>query len=160
MTVSTYSRSQIILHWLIALAIAFNYLFSDGVSHAYRSFLRSGQAVSDIGATVHVYVGLAVIALVALRLVLRWVRGVPPAPATESELMRRVGEWTHLALYVLMLGVPVLGAVAWYMGITAVGQLHSLAANLILLVAGLHAAAALFHHYILRDGLLLRMVRF
>ena len=35
---------------------------------------------------------------------------------------------------------------------------HELAANAILIVAGLHAAAALFHHYILRDATLRRML--
>lgn len=158
MTVSAYSRSQIALHWLIALAVAFNFIFSDGISYAYRSFLRSGQAVTGIGATLHIYVGLSVIALATLRLALRWIHGVPAAPATESALMRRAGEWTHVALYVLMLGVPMLGALAWFRGIAWVGQLHSLMANLIVLVAGLHASAALFHHYILRDGLLSRML--
>ena len=35
---------------------------------------------------------------------------------------------------------------------------HALAANAILIVAGLHAAAALFHHFILRDATLRRML--
>jgi cytochrome b561 len=35
---------------------------------------------------------------------------------------------------------------------------HGLAANLLLALAGLHAAAALFHHYIIRDSVLARMV--
>ena len=39
-----------------------------------------------------------------------------------------------------------------------IGGWHELAANAILIVAGGHAAAALFHHYVLRDGLLRRML--
>jgi cytochrome b561 len=35
---------------------------------------------------------------------------------------------------------------------------HGFAANLLLGLAGLHAAAALFHHYIIRDGVLARMI--
>jgi cytochrome b561 len=35
---------------------------------------------------------------------------------------------------------------------------HALAANALLIVAGVHAAAALFHHYILRDETLRRML--
>jgi cytochrome b561 len=38
-----------------------------------------------------------------------------------------------------------------------VGDLHALSANWIMILAGLHAAAALFHHYILRDDVLRRM---
>jgi cytochrome b561 len=37
---------------------------------------------------------------------------------------------------------------------------HALAANAVLIVAGLHAAAALGHHYVLRDAVLARMVPF
>jgi cytochrome b561 len=35
---------------------------------------------------------------------------------------------------------------------------HGFAANTILIVGGLHAAAALFHHYLLRDDVLRRML--
>ena len=39
-----------------------------------------------------------------------------------------------------------------------VGGWHALAANAVLIVAGLHSAAALFHHFILRDATLRRML--
>lgn len=39
-----------------------------------------------------------------------------------------------------------------------IGGWHALAANGIMILAGLHAAAALFHHYVLRDGVLRRML--
>ena len=39
-----------------------------------------------------------------------------------------------------------------------VGGWHETAANLVLILAGLHAAAALFHHWALRDGVLRRML--
>jgi len=39
-----------------------------------------------------------------------------------------------------------------------VGSWHVLAANMVLIVASVHAAAALLHHYILRDETLQRML--
>jgi cytochrome b561 len=39
-----------------------------------------------------------------------------------------------------------------------VGDLHGTIATIILIVAGLHAAAGLFHHYVWRDGTLRRMI--
>ena len=39
-----------------------------------------------------------------------------------------------------------------------IGSVHELATNAILVVAGFHAAAALFHHFVQRDGVLRRMV--
>jgi cytochrome b561 len=39
-----------------------------------------------------------------------------------------------------------------------IGDWHALAANAIMIVAALHAAAALFHHYVLHDRVLRRML--
>ena len=39
-----------------------------------------------------------------------------------------------------------------------IGDWHSLAANAIMIVTALHAVAALFHHYVLRDAVLRRML--
>jgi cytochrome b561 len=39
-----------------------------------------------------------------------------------------------------------------------IGGWHALAANTVVIIAGVHAAAALFHHYILRDATLRRML--
>ena len=39
-----------------------------------------------------------------------------------------------------------------------VEDLHETAANIVLIVAGLHALAALAHHYFMRDGVLKRML--
>jgi cytochrome b561 len=40
----------------------------------------------------------------------------------------------------------------------SVEELHSWSANLLLIVAGLHAAAALVHHFVLKDDILRRML--
>ncbi|WP_342587451.1 cytochrome b/b6 domain-containing protein [Manganibacter manganicus] len=37
-------------------------------------------------------------------------------------------------------------------------EIHTTLGNVILWLAGLHAAAALFHHYYLRDGILKSML--
>ncbi len=153
-----YSRIQIALHWAIAAMIAANYLLGDDMGRALRTHLRGGE-VGLFPGMVHVWLGLAVLVLVALRLALRLAVGVPEAPAGGPELLRRAGHWVHLALYGLMIAMPVFGALAWYAGVDVAGDAHEVTANLIMLLAGLHAAAALFHHYVLRDGLILRMVR-
>jgi cytochrome b561 len=50
----------------------------------------------------------------------------------------------------------------WHPGdrsfIHQIGNWHALVANAVLIVAGLHSAAALFHHFILRDATLRRML--
>jgi cytochrome b561 len=83
---------------------------------------------------------------------------------------------THRGLYLLLLVVIVLGIINAFvrgynlfdlMSLPQIGDRamrksithwHGFAANLLLVLAGLHAGAALFHHYIIRDSVLARMV--
>ena len=106
----------------------------------------------------HIIVGSLVLAFALWRLVLRYSRGVPAAPEGESRLMTRAGWASHVALYALMIALPVTGLLAWFGGINALADLHGgvLKALLWGLIA-LHVLAALYHQFILKDGLLNRM---
>ena len=81
-----YSGTQILLHWLIAALVLFQVFFGDGMEHAYHALLKGKEAnPSDVlEANIHVYVGFAVLALAVLRVIIRWTRGVPGAPAGQS----------------------------------------------------------------------------
>lgn len=153
-----YSKTQIALHWGIVVLIAVNYIVSDGMGRAMRAMLR-GENVTGLTPAVHVYVGLAVLALVALRLVIRLWRGAPAPVGHGPEILEKMGEAAHWLLYFLLFAVPVLGALAWYGGIASLGDVHVIAMNIMLAVAGVHALAALYHHYVLRDEVLTRMLR-
>ena len=151
-----YGRVQIGLHWAIALLIAVNYFISDGMGRALDGHL-AGTGTMGGTATVHVYAGLAVLVLVLARLVVRVALGVP-AP-TGHGWMDRAAEWAHKLLYALMIAVPALGASAWFLGFGVAGDLHVLAMNAMMIIVLAHAGAALMHQFVLKDGLLLRMVR-
>lgn len=157
-TSTGYSGLQILLHWAIAVLIGVNWFVSDGMEQAFDAHTE-GQAVAFWPATIHVYVGLAVLALVLIRLVVRLTRGAPAAPQGTSKLIDLAGHASHLVLYGLLVLVPALGAAAWYLGYDPAGGLHVLTMNIMLIVIGVHAAAALFHQYVIKDGLLLRMMR-
>ena len=154
-TTTGYSGIQIALHWLIALGVGFNYLFSDGMGDALDQHL-AGKPVTVGIASWHVYVGVAVLVLVLLRLAIRLIRG---GPAAAPGLQGKAASAMHGVLYLLMVGVPLAGALTWYKGIDALGEPHALMANVLLILAGLHAVMALFHQYVLKDGLLRRMMR-
>ena len=157
MTRPRYSRLQIALHWAIAALILANYWISDGMGQAFDATLE-GKPVVGWVPQFHVYAGLAVLALVLLRLATRFAFGAPKAVETGHRLLDIAGHLSHLALYGLMLAVPVLGAVTWYGGLEATANLHVLAMNAMMLLVLAHAAAALFHQYVLKDGLLRRMM--
>ncbi len=153
-----YSGLQIGLHWLILILIGMNYFVSEGMEEAFEAH-NEGAAVGFWPASIHVYVGLAILALVLIRLIVRLVRGAPEVPAGTNRILRVLGEWSHVLLYALMIAVPALGALAWYLGIEIAAGTHVLMMNAMLVLAGVHAAAALFHQFVLRDNLLDRMRR-
>jgi cytochrome b561 len=155
-TRSGYSGLQIGLHWLIAVLILGNYFFSDGIEGAFDAMMEHGTA-ADLKPMLHVYTGVAVLVLVAIRFILRMSRGAPAAPS--EGLLDKAGTAAHWLLYALMFAAPLLGAISWYGKVDATANLHVLAVNAMMILVLVHSAAALFHQYVLKDGLLRRMMK-
>ena len=152
-----YSGLQIGLHWAIALLIGVNYLVSEAMEETFDGMME-GKAVTGWTPVIHVYVGVAVLVLVATRILVRVTRGAP-GPIQGGTLFDKLGEVSHWALYALMLVVPALGAISWYLKIDQTAGLHVLVMNGMMILIGVHAVAALFHQFILKDHLLLRMMK-
>ncbi len=165
-TPAHYSRLIVVTHWLTALAIVIAYLLS------------SGSHVKDDPPLYHFAFGLSVLPLVVVRLIGRAAGGAPPMEPFRYPWLTGAAKSGHAVLYLLMIGVPITGWVAasqlgvtpWFFGLrlpaltaavpgdhAPLGELHQIGGNLILILAGLHAAIALWHHFILRDNTLLRM---
>lgn len=153
-TTTGYSGLQIALHWLIALLIPLAWFSGEGAEDALDAIRDGGTA----GFVPHVAFGLAILALVLLRLLVRLSRGAPAAPGVPGSLAVLAAEWGHWLIYALMIAVPLGGISVWFLGLR-VGDIHALAANLLMLVVLGHALMALFHQYVLKDGLLRRMMR-
>jgi cytochrome b561 len=157
MAVAGYSRTQIALHWIVAGLIAVNIIFEDGIKAGWEAIEDGGAPVYDAGVLTHIGVGVAVLALACWRLSLRFTRGVPDLPAGQSAPMRLAAHLGHWALYAAMIMVPVVGLMAWFGASEALAELHELGKPVfIVLVAG-HVAAALWHQFVRRDGLMDRM---
>lgn len=153
-TTTGYSGLQIALHWLIAILILAAWLTGDGGREAMKTIEDGGTA----GFVPHVALGLAILALVLVRVLVRLGRGAPEAPGEPGSLLVRVAGWGHLLIYVLMIGVPLGGIATFFLGID-VGDVHALAANVLMVVVLGHALMALYHQYVLKDGLLRRMMK-
>lgn len=149
-----YSGLQIALHWLVAILIIASWFTGEGAEEAMEVVKEGGT----IGFVPHVAIGLAILALVVLRLLLRFRRGAPAAPGVPGSLAVRAAEWGHRLIYLLMIAVPLGGASVFFLGLD-VGDVHGLAANVLMLVVLGHALMALYHQYVLKDGLLRRMMR-
>ncbi|WP_258052379.1 hypothetical protein [Mesorhizobium sp. INR15] len=61
--------------------------------------------------------------------------------------MKRIATATHFVLYLFIFGMPITGALAWYFGLGAMGDIHELAKPVTIVVVSLHAAAALWQHF-------------
>ena len=161
-----------LLHWLVfvsaALAVAANEI---------KGFFPKGSANRAQMTLWHESFSLAVLLLMTIRLVVRTSDKVPPLPL-GPRWMEISAHAMHWLLYLLMLGMPVLGilALAWsgkpiaFFGASwtlplmvdaslgrSIKDIHEAGANLVFAAVGLHAAAALWHQFIVKDGLLMRM---
>lgn len=152
-----YSRVQIGLHWGIALLILFQLIFGEDMTQAWDTFQDGAAPVMSGWVWAHIVVGVAVLVFAAWRLAVRFSRGVPDAPAGLSKMMVLSGEIGHWALYALMFIAPITGLAAWYGGIGAAGELHGWLKPVIIILVVVHIAAALWHQFIRKDGLLMRM---
>jgi len=166
-----YDRATITLHWLTAALVLL--LWSS--AQIIDFFAKGAPRWNMLG--VHMSLGLLLAFVLLARIAWRLFGAQHLAPA-EPGLLGLLARSTHLLLYALLLAQVLLGFTnAWVRGdhvftwfvIPAfdpadkalrkdVGELHDLFANLILIVAGLHAAAALIHHYVMRDSVLKRML--
>ena len=166
-----YSLVAIILHWAIAALLAFQIIV--------------GWALEDLGARGfalyqwHKSVGITILGLTLLRIVVRYWK---PRPARlEGGWQGALASGVHFGLYAFMLGAPLSG---WALVSTAKVKVptllfgvlplphlplpasahelaeggHGLIAWLGIALFLLHVAGALRHHFLIRDGLIWRMI--
>ena len=169
-----YSFTSIALHWLMLILIAGVYAAIE-----FREFYPKGSDLREALKMWHFMLGLSVLALVWIRIGAKLVWGTPLSLTDEPAWRQALARATHLALYVFMIGMPIAG---WLI-LSAEGEtipffgfdlpalvaeneelakrteeIHKFGGTIGYWLIGIHAAASLFHHYILRDGLFRRMM--
>ena len=156
-----YSTAQIALHWTVAVLVILQVVLHDGIIAAYAALRGEGAATeSELSlGDLHVAFGIAIFALALLRLALRATRGAPPPPESEHPALRTLARATHIALYVLILAMPVTGGLAWFAGVEAMAELHGAGKAAIFVLVILHVAGALYQHFVLKTDVLRRMLR-
>lgn len=158
---STYSTAQITIHWVTAGLVLFQFFVNDGASDVFKARLDGEVETDGIGgALVHVTVGLTILALAITRTILRFTRGVPPHHADTPAILTLIAKATHFLLYLFIFGMPITGAIAWFGGIELSGDMHELGRYILLPLIVLHAAGAVFEHFVFRNDSLMRMLPF
>lgn len=156
-----YSSAQIALHWIVAALVIFQLFTGDQIVPAYRALRRGTEAsAADIlNANIHIYVGTAVLVLSVLRLGFRLKRGAPIQPSHETALQRVLASATHWVLYGIVIGMPVTGLMAWYLGLRDMGEIHEAAKVAIIAVIAWHMLGAFWQHFVAKTDVLVRMLK-
>jgi len=174
---TSYSTAARRFHWWTVLLVAVQAPL--GLIMAYRgNKLDIWDGLTNTLYSSHKTLGILIFLLVLARLVYRLVHGAPPDEPTLEWWQKAASHATHWTLYLLLLVVPVIGyvgisrypaldlfGIVTLPGIVASDQeaaarafyFHWLGAMLIVLLVGMHVAAALFHYFVRKDGVLARM---
>ncbi|HXO03459.1 MAG TPA: cytochrome b [Stellaceae bacterium] len=129
---------------------------------------------------VHRSLGLTVAALTIFRLAWRWRARIPPLPGDLPMVQKIAARAAEGVLYVLLVAQPVIGLLytnayglrvnLYFLGelpaligrdrplAAQLGNVHFFLGYSLLVLIGLHSAAALFHHFIRRDDVLNAML--
>lgn len=152
-----YTRSQIILHWLVAVLIVPQFVFKDAISRAFGAVMKGEEAVISPFVQLHVLTGVLIFALVVWRIVLRRRLGVPEAPAADSPVQVMIAKSVHHGLYSVLALMVVSGGMAWFGGIGFAGGVHGVLKLLLLALVALHVLGALKQQFIQKTNIMDRM---
>lgn len=162
-------------HWLIVLLLAAQFAIGWSMPHI------GPRTQPETLINLHFSMGVLILLVVLARLVWRLTHPVPLLVDDARPWQQRLAQVTHFLLYALLLVIPVLGWMSasgraftvslfglfdlpsllppkhpWT---SPLGDLHNLLATYGLLgLVGLHVLAALYHHFLLRDRTLARML--
>lgn len=171
-----YSGMQRWVHWLMALMIISLLIAIEIKGNFPKNDPRVFQLVEW-----HKQAGLWVLFLVWFRLYWRYCQQAPEIIPPLSPLARVGSHGAHIMLYLMMIGIPVLGVLqsqakggvinfmGWPLPVfldESVGlpyalplkTLHQWLGNAMMVLVGIHFVFALFHHWIRRDNTLTRML--
>lgn len=168
--VPSYDRQTVVLHWATAVLVVLQWTGAQLIDRFPKGPLRVDAR------SMHITLGCLLALVIVARITWRSTRG-RRLPPTDRGLRRILAGMVHTGLYVLLVSTVSLGLLnVWVRGDSlfnlasvpklivagvnmrgVVGNAHALAANLILALAGVHAAAALWHQYVRRDRLMKRM---
>ncbi|HEV8013895.1 MAG TPA: cytochrome b [Stellaceae bacterium] len=172
--VSGYGGIAKSLHWLIVALIIAQF----GIAWIMPG-TRPGSQPETL-TNLHLSIGVTIITIALLRLLWRVAHPVPLITDNVPAWQDWTARATHVLLYLLLFVVPLLGwadasSRGWSISLFGLGRippllpidsswtdllgnLHSFFAYSLLAIAGLHLAAALYHHFWLRDRVLTRML--
>ena len=173
-----YSGVARLFHWLTVFLLMVT--IPVGLAMTYRGGeLKIWDATTNTLYSSHKLLGVIILVIVVMRLGYRLLHGAPPDEPTLSGLQKLVAHVVHWTFYALLIVIPIVGwiGVSMFPALEVFGlfklpalaapdqatakslfELHELLGNVLLALIALHVVAALGHHFVLRDGVLRRML--
>jgi len=175
-TENHYGKVSMAFHWLMLLLLVAVFATIE-----LRVMYPKGSEPREAIKALHFLLGMIVFILVWIRLALRVRQTIPkvsPAMSSKQELLAKA---MHITLYAFMIIMPILGWITvttagkelLFLGLEVPGimttdkdlahqfeDIHQTIGELGYYLIGLHAIAALFHHYVQKDNTLTRMLPF
>lgn len=167
-----YDPVAIALHWATALLVVVQMLLA-------QTWGLWGRPTHHLMVTAHMSFGILLAAIIVTRLIWRWIPG-HQVPAADVGWAADAAKAVHYLLYALLAAEAVLGFLLRWSGGESmsffglqipppfpewtrgshhlVNQLHEWNGWAIIVIAAGHAAAGLYHHYVLHDRVLRRML--
>jgi len=161
-----------LLHWVMAVMIVAMLFIGVAMVASLASYHRL--------VSIHKLLGIAILALVVVRFVVRLRGPLPPFLATMSATEQRIASWSEYTLYALMFVLPLVGWAmlstarypivlwgSWHLppilphslwGYAVLRRVHAILAYFLFAMFVAHLSAVLFHTLVKRDGLLRRML--
>lgn len=168
---SNYDKVAIVLHWATAFLVIANF----ALAQTWDWFAKPAKELME---DTHMSFGVLLTAVVVARLLWRFIPGHQMS-SLEAGWQRLASKATHYLLYGLLVAEACLGfAFRWGAGrpmeffgfgippLTGaldkplrhdLREIHEKIGWAIIILAAIHAAAALYHHYVLKDRVLERM---
>jgi cytochrome b561 len=169
-----YGKVAQAFHWITAVLVLVAFLYGPGGSEQ-----RVYASAQDADRHLHESLGLLIFTLALLRLLWR-AFDTRPDPPQVPRWMGWAAKAVQVVLYILLLALPLTAiSGAWLEGhaLTLLGgvtlasplatahaagaslaRIHGWLGDAILWIAGAHALAAIYHHWILRDGVFVSML--
>ena len=169
---TTYDGVAIALHWATAVLVFANFLLAQ----TWDWFAKPTKGLME---DAHMSFGVLLAGVIVARIIWRWLPG-HQVTSIAAGWVRLASKGTHYVLYLLLIAEAGLGfAFRWGAGRPMaffgtgipplIGEMarplrrqlrefHEWIGWAIIVLALLHAAAALYHHYVLKDRVLRRML--
>jgi cytochrome b561 len=154
-----YSRLQITLHWVSAVLVIAAFVTHDAMIAAVKAVKDGTWGGYDPAMLIHIAGGSLVFFLALWRLQVLAKRGVPPLPKDEPPMLAIISKIIKALLYLIVLVMPLSGVLNWFGGGSLARQLHVLMEPVVPLAILLHLLGALYQQFLLKSGVLARMLR-